>query len=112
MKKIPFILSALLAAAIAYFGLKIMAACEAANMPELIHNSIPLCMAYLSRRYIVKKEALRTMRDLAYLAYERSPKKRLRGQFLRYPKEAEPYLSVEERNKFRIAGERLGMRPW
>ena len=112
MKKIPLVFATLLAAAIAFFTFKVMAACEEANLPEIFHYSIPLWMAYFSRRYIVKKESLRTMRELAYLAFERSPKTKLRGQFLRYPKEAERYLSAEERDKFRIAGERLGLRPW
>lgn len=112
MKKAPRIFAALLAAAIALLFFEMMSACEEANLPALLHYSVSLLIAWYSRRYIVKKESFRTMRELAYLAYERSPKTKLRGQFLRYPKEAERFLSTEERSKFRIAGERLGMGPW
>ena len=100
---------AILTIAIICFFFKQMAYTEEGNITEVMHYMISMIIAILSRRYIVRKEAMKTMKELAHLAYERSPKTRLRGQFLRYPKEAERYLTVEERDRFRLCMERLGM---
>ena len=108
MKKIPGIIAALLAIAVVVLCFAALASVEAGNFPRALHCTVPAIAAGFFFRYIRKKKAMATIRELAMLAYERSSKTVPRGPFRRDTKAVLRYLSPDERDRFRRARERVG----
>ena len=108
MKKIPGFIAAILVIIIAMLCFMALASIEAGNFARALHCTVPAIAAGFFVRYIRRKEALATIRELAMLAYERSPKAVPRGPFRRDTKAVLRYLSPDERDRFRRARERAG----
>lgn len=108
MKKISGFIAALLAFAIAGLCFAALANIEAGRFNHAFHCTVPAIAAGFFFRYIRKKDALATIRELVMLAYERSPKVVPRGTFRRNAKAVFRYLSPDERDKYRKAKERVG----
>lgn len=109
MKKMSYFAYALILVAVT-LAVIAMGKIEAEEFAEVRHYVLPIIASYFFSRYILKKEAMATIRELARMAYERSPKNLSLMLFRRDADNVLHYLTTAEKYRYRRSQERLGLR--